>query len=275
MKTLASLLRSSIVRLFPRAQDRYRLIAFTCLGSLVSIAELGIAKIFTDIVVGGKRATLAPIFLIIIFVLLSLIARLSHYFQRTQRVKIFSKSILATDLKNKDNSWNYSLAMEISNITSHLLQIAIVAIFLMKLSLAVGAAVLVAIGVNLLVQGKLFEQQELFQRKSFQAKFRREEIPVELKVFTRVKGGEVGALISGIVSVGLLLFLIVGHATALVSSSVAIISFFAVRLLGTNFNSLSSSIMRFARALVNSSISTVKDTKNSPSSESLEEWDET
>jgi len=33
--------------------------------------------------------------------------------------------------------------------------------------------------------------------------------------------------------------------------------------------------MRFARALVNSSISTVKDTKNSPKNEILREWDET
>jgi predicted lipid-binding transport protein (Tim44 family) len=271
---LVSLLVSSIARLFPRAQDKYLLFAFTFLGSLVSIAELGIAKIFTDIVVGGRRATFTPLFLIIVFVVLSLIARFSHYFQRTQRVKIFSKSILATDLKNKDNSWNYSLAMEISNIASHLLQIVIVTIFIANQSLAVGMAVFLAIIVNLIVQGKLFEKQELFQRQTFQAKFRREEIPVELRVFNRVKGGEVGTLISGIVSIGLLLFLIVGHSAAIVSSSVAIISFFAVRLLATNFNSLSSSIMRFARALVNSSLSTVKDTKNSPRSEKVVEWDE-
>ena len=268
-------MQSSVSQLFPRAQDKYLLLAFTFLGSLVSIAELGIAKIFTDIVVGGKRATLAPIFLIVLFVLLSLIARFSHYFQRTQRVKIFSKSILATDLKNKENSWNYSLAMEISNIASHILQIIIVAIFIITQSRLVALGILVAVILILIVQGKLFEQQELFQRKSFQAKFRKEEIPVELKVFTRVKGGEIGALISGVISIGLLLLLIVGHSANLVGTSVAIISFFAVRLLGTNFNSLSSAIMRFARALVNSSISTVKDTKNSPRSENLEEWDET
>ena len=261
--------------IFPRARDKLLLTLLTFAGALISISELGIAKIFTEIVVEERPATFGPIALITLFLMLSLAARLSHYFQRTKRIQIFSKSIYATNFKNKENSWDYSLAMEISNIFSHLLQVFIVIFFIIYLSSEVGFVTLLAVFTIFIVYGRLFTRQEEFQKNAFRSKFLKEVISTESRVFSRVKSGELGSLISGLIAILLLLVLLIGHELSLISTAGSIVSFFAIRLLGTNLNSLSSSTMRFARALVNSSISTVKDTKNSPKNEILREWDET
>lgn len=261
-------------RIFPNSNSRILLFILTSLGALVSISELGIAKIFTEIVVGGKRTSMGPITLLIVFLLLSLVARLSHYYQRTQRIKVFGKAILATNLRHKENSWNYSLAMEISNIYSHLLQLFIVSIFLCSLSIFVGVTTITGIILILRFQGRLFAKQEEFQRQALRSKFSTEVMPVETKLFVRIRGGEIGALTSGVVSIALLMLLIFAHHETLISSSAAIISFFGIRLMGNNCNSLASAFMRFARALVNSSVSPIKVTKSSSRAESVEEWDE-
>lgn len=261
--------------IFPRARDKLLLTLLTFAGALISISELGIAKIFTEIVVEERPATFGPIALITLFLMLSLAARLSHYFQRTKRIQIFSKSIYATNFKNKENSWDYSLAMEISNIFSHLLQVFIVIFFIIYLSSEVGFVTLLAVFTIFIVYGRLFTRQEEFQKNAFRSKFLKDVISTESRVFSRVKSGELGSLISGLIAILLLLVLLIGHELSLISTAGSIVSFFAIRLLGTNLNSLSSSTMRFARALVNSSISTVKDTKNSPKNEILREWDET
>lgn len=260
--------------IFPRFGDKLLLALLTFVGALISISELGIAKIFTEIVVDERPATLAPMALIVTFLILSLLARLSHYYQRTQRVRIFSKSIQATTFKNKENSWNYSLAMEISNIFSHLFQTLIIITFLIYLSVEIGLLTFLAVVFILVVFGALFTKQEEFQKQAFRAKFINEKISTELRVFSRVKSGELGGLVAGVIAVLLLLLLLVGHELNLITTTGAVISFFAIRLLGTNLNSLSSSVMRYARALVNSSISTLKDTENSSKDEKLREWDE-
>ena len=268
-----SLFRSSQA-IFPRVEDKLLLALLTCAGALISISELGIAKIFTEIVVEERPATFAPLALIATFLVLSLLARLSHYYQRTQRVRLFSKSILATNFKNKENSWDYSLAMEISNIFSHLFQVMIIITFLIYLSFQIGLLTFFASLSILVVFFFFFTKQEEFQKQAFRAKFIKEKISTESRVFSRVKSGELGALVSGVITVALLLFLLIGHELNLISTAGAVVSFFAIRLLGTNLNSLSTAAMRYARALVNSSISTVKDTKNSSKNESLSEWDE-
>jgi hypothetical protein len=127
---------------------------------------------------------------------------------------------------------------------------------------------------SLAVLGGLFVKQEDFQKNTFRAKFIKESVSAETRVFSRVKSGELGALVSGLISVVLVILLLIGHELNLISTSGAVLSFFAIRLLGSNLNSLSLAMMRYARALVSSSISTVKDTKNSPRTETLEGWDE-
>lgn len=269
----SSLTKSSRA-IFPRLKDKLLLAVLIGAGALISISELGIALMFTEIVIEKRLEVFSQFALIAGFLILSLLARLSHYYQRTQRVRMFSKAIHATSFRNKENSWDYSLAMEIFNIYSHTLQVLIIIVFLTYISFETGLVTLFATFFVMAVLGALFIKQEDFQKQAFRSKFINEKISTESRVFSRVKSGEIGALVAGVVSVALLLLLLIGHVLNLISTADAVVTFFSIRLLGTNLSSISSASMRYARALINSSISSVKDTKNSLRAESLREWDE-
>ena len=271
IKLFGSLLKAS-ESIFPRPQDKFLLALLTCIGVLISISELGMVKIFTSIVVEERPATSGPLALIVFFLLVSIFARFSQYFQRTRRIRIFGKSISATNFKHKENPWNYALAMEISNIFSHTVQISIVIVFLGFVTIEFGLLTFLAVLLITTIYGRLFKNQEKFQKRAYQSRFKKEEISVESKVFARVQSGELGALAAGLMSILLIMLLLVGHQMEIISTPGAVICFFGTRLLGTNFSSLASAVMRYARALVNSSISTLNDTRNSPNHETLEEW---
>jgi hypothetical protein len=89
-------------------------------------------------------------------------------------------------------------------------------------------------------------------------------------VLTRVKSAEIGALSSGIITLATLIVLIFFHHQNLITTADSIVSFFAIRLLGSNLSALSSSLMRYARALVYSSFGMARLTQNSLASETLE-----
>ena len=260
--------------LFPNFRYKFFLVLLISFGALVSVAELGLAKIFTDIVLNGRAANKISISMIILFVLLSLIARLSHYFQRTKRIIVLSESISATSLRYKENSWNHSLAIEIINILTHLLQVLVVLLFLTSLSFSMGLITLGGLMAVLWLQGNLYVNQERFQRQISKAKYKSISVSIETRLFTRIRSAEIGVLFAGIVSIALLVMLVLVHAHGLISSANSIITFFGIRLIATNLNSLSSSTMRFARALVNSSVSTVNVTQSSSNIETLREWRE-
>ena len=112
------------------------------------------------------------------------------------------------------------------------------------------------------------------QREILKAKYKSTSVPVETRLFTRIRSGEMGVLFAGIVSIVLLVMLVLVYSHGLISSANSIITFFGIRLIATNLNSLSSSTMRFARALVNSSVSTVKVTESSSNIENLMGWRE-
>jgi hypothetical protein len=202
---------------------------------VIAISELGIAKIFTEVIFSLDGEGGFPTLLIALFVCLSVTARIGHYFQRTKRISILDTALKRSKIANLDNSWNLSLSVEIANIMGYVLQILIVVAFLMTLSWSFGLLV----------------------------------VSSSERILTRVRGGEIGALFSGFIAVASLVALMFFHQTNLISTSNTVLAFFAVRMLFSNLNSLSSALMRHARALVNSSISTVNVTKNSSPDESL------
>jgi hypothetical protein len=115
----------------------------------------------------------------------------------------------------------------------------------------------------------LYSKQEVFQRKIFQSGYRKQKVQVGARTLGRVRSGELGSLVNGTIMVATLIALIIFHRHGLIKTPDAVISFFAVRMISSNLNSLASGLMRHARALVNSSLSTVSVTRNSPLDESV------
>ena len=245
----------------------------TLAASCISISELGIAKVFTEVIFQIDSSKQFPYLLTALFVGFTVMARIAHYFQRVKRIAVLDKIIGNSQLKNADNSWNLSLAIEVANILGCALQILIISIFLATLSIYFGLLILGCIVIAGIVLSLLYGKQEIFQRNIFQSHFRKQSIPAGARTLVRVRGGEIGSLVTGTIMVGTLIALIAFHHQGWVTTPNAVISFFAVRMIGANLNSLATGLMRHARALVNSSLSTVRVTKNSPPDGSVTLWE--
>ena len=208
-----------------------------------------------------------------LFVVFSVMARVAHYFQRVKRITVLDRIIRNSKLKNSDNSWNLSLAIEVANILGCAFQILIIAFFLATLSIHFCLFNLGCIIIAGIVLSQLYGKQEIFQRNVFQSHYRKQSMPAGARTLGRVRGGEIGSLLTGTIMVCTLIALIVFHHRGWVTTPDAVLSFFAVRMIGSNLNSLATGLMRHARALVNSSLSTVRVTKNSPPDGSVAMWE--
>ena len=259
--------------LFPHTSDRLKLMAITLAASCISISELGIAKVFTEVIFQIDTSKHFPYLLMVLFVGFSVTARIAHYFQRVKRITVLDKIIRNSQLKNAENSWNLSLAIEVANILGCAFQILIITIFLATLSIYFGLLIFGCIVIAGFVLSQLYGKQEIFQRNVFQSQYRKQKVLVGARTLVRVRGGEIGSLVTGTIMVGTLIALIAFHHQGWVKTSDAVISFFAVRMIGTNLNSLATGLMRHARALVNSSLSTARVTKNSPPDGSVTLWE--
>jgi hypothetical protein len=270
VKHLSKTLKSSLRNLFPTRKDKSQFFILTVSTSSIAIMELGIAKIFSEIIV-NKSETNSDLFILIgLFVFLSVLAKALTYFQRTRRISIFSNALGEEEGERNKNSWNLSLSLEFSNIIGHFFQLLLVFLFITFLSLEFSLIILIAVLLMLFVFGELFQRQEKFQEKVFKTRFTRYKVSGKNRVLARVKSGEIGSLVAGMVTLIVLLLLILFHSLDLISTADAIVSFFAVRLIGTNLTSLSQSLMRYTRALVYSSFGIGRLTSSSPNDEILD-----
>jgi len=263
-------LKISLNNLFPRKRDKIRFLILTVVASSISILELGLAKIFSEIILStnGTDKTFFP--LIALFVLLSIIAKLITFAQKTRRIGLFSEALGDENSEKNSNAWNLTLSLEFSNIFGHLLQISLVTFFVFLLSPNFGVIIFASSILSIFILSNLSRKQEAYQTKFFKTRYTKYKVSSKTRVLTRVKSAEIGALSSGIISLATLIVLIYFHHQNLITTADSIVSFFAIRLLGSNLSALSSSLMRYARALVYSSFGMARLTQNSLASETLE-----
>jgi hypothetical protein len=216
----------------------------------------------------GTGKNLLP--LIALFVLLSIIAKLIVFAQKTRRIGLFSEALGNENNAKNSNAWNLTLSLEFSNIFGHLLQISLVSFFVFFLSPKFGAIILASSIFSIFILSNLSRKQEQHQTKFFKTRYTKYKVSSKTRVLTRVKSAEIGALSTGIISLATLIVLIIFHHQNLVTTADSIVIFFAIRLLGSNLSALSSSLMRYARALVYSSFGMGRLTQNSLASETLE-----
>ena len=270
MKYLTNSLAVSLRNLFPSRKNKINFLFLTIAASVISILELGIAKIFSEIVITNKTSEGKIAWLIFAFIFLSLSAKGAIFLQRTKRVNIFSEALGEEKGERNKNSWNLSLSMEFSNIISHLFQMLLILLFISFLSLKFGLVILIGIGISLIIFNQLLQSQENFQIKIFKTRFTKYSITSKHRVLARVRSSEIGSLLSGIISLLMIITLIIIHLQGMISTADTIVSFLAIRMLGTNMSSLSSSLMRYARALVYSSFGSAHLTQSSLADETFE-----
>lgn len=255
MKRMTSLLYKSARQLVPQGKYRWQLILVVLIAAAIPVTELLVAKLFTDLVVsdGGMPVT-EIVNSVILLTLLFAATRIANYLQKTYRVKFFDKAFGADERvrSSQTESWEWAMALELVNVLSFLTQMLVIATFFFFLSPGFAAMNLAFILVVLQVMGVLFVRQFNTQRGFVQKRRAKETVTPSERLGTRIQQAELGTLLASFGVVVLFAILIWLSIEGQISLANTIVFFLGLRLQNTTFSSVSSSLMRFARAKANS-----------------------
>ena len=245
----------AVKTLFTTARDRLILLGLVLIAAMISVSELAVAKLFTDIIGFEKSMdTTNLIILIIGFFLFFGITKAGHFLQRVYKVKFFDKAFKASSAEvhaSKEN-WRWSLAFELTNILSTCTQLGAIILFFAYLSWPFAIVNILVVLAIFQVYGKLFSGQLDAQRGFIVAKKNKELITNAVRIGSRIKSGEIGILISGIAMLILLAVLIYFSYIGGISTANTIVLFFGLKMQNSSFSNISTALMRFARARTNS-----------------------
>jgi hypothetical protein len=255
MISLVSEFRSAMADLFRTRRDSWVVAGLVLFGALVSAAELLAAQLFSTIIIPGEgpaRSTNETIWLAIAFLVVFGGLRVLNFGQSLYRVNVFEKAFQGTSASSAGESWRWATAMELTSILSMVARIVVVSAALFLLSpLFAAANVLIALAV-LQVFGMTLRRQLVTQQRFRKQQFSKDPASSADKVRARIKAGELGSLLS---SVGVMILMAVLIALTIlgeIPAGAALVSFLAVRMIGQMYSGISTGLMRFARARVNS-----------------------
>jgi hypothetical protein len=252
---VAKQLFAALINLF--ATNRYRLVllGLVLIAAMISISELAVAKLFTQIILNeGNMSQTTLALLVTVFFLFFGITRGGQFLQRLYRVRFFDDAFKASknEVTGAKDNWRWSLAFELTNLLSSITQLGVILVFFTYLNWSFGLINLLIVLIVFQVYGKLFSKQIEAQRSFVVAKNNKSPIPNVVRIGTRIKSGETGILISSIAMLILLAMLIYLSYTGEISESNTIVLFFGLRMQNSNFSNISTALMRFARARTHS-----------------------
>ena len=255
MRTILGQLKASTLQLFPNTKYRLILVVLVLTAAFISVSELAVAKLFTQIILHEDELSRNQIILYVLgFFLFFGGTRAGHYFQRIYRVNVFDRAFKASEeqINRVKENWRWSLAFELTTLLSILTQMGVIIIFFTFLNWKFGLLNIVVVMVIFQILGTIFRKQLKSQRGFVKAKIRKEYIPNSVKIGTRIRSGETGILLSGLAMLILFGALIALSFTGEISPSNTVVVFFGLRMQSSSLSNISSGLMRFARARTHS-----------------------
>ena len=214
-----------------------------------------VAKFFTQIILheGDLYKTQLIIFVIFFFLFFG-ITRAGQFFQRIYRLRVFEKAFKVndSDVNKFQENWRWPLAIELTNILATLTQLGVVILFFIFFNPLFGLVDLIVVMLVLQLIGRIFAKQIKEQRNFDNARKRKKRISSANKFRTRIKSGEVGILYSGVAMIFLLGLLLYLSYQGEISPANTVVLFFGLRMQNSGLSSMSTSLMRFARARTHS-----------------------
>ena len=239
----------------PKGRYRWQLLFLVMIAAAIPVTELLVAKLFTDLVVHGQTRPMIEIILSAsLFAVLFAGTRAANYAQKTYRVKFFDKAF-GSDTRERSStkeSWEWALGLELVNTLSFLTQAFVIAGFFFALNPGFALLNLLLVVGFLQLLGGLFKRQLRVQRGFVEAKRNKQRVEPAERLGSRIQQAEFATLMASFAIVVLLGVLIWFSLQGWVTLSNTIVFFLGLRIMNTTFSSISSSLMRFARAKANS-----------------------
>lgn len=245
----------AVKTLFTTTRDRFILLSLVLIAAMISVSELAVAKLFTDIIGIEKSMSKTNLIILVIgFFLFYGITKAGQFLQRVYKVKFFDNAFKAsnTEVPSSKENWRWSLAFELTNILSTCTQLGVIILFFTYLSWQFALINILIVLAIFQVYGKLFSSQLDAQRGFVVARKNKELITNAVRIGTRIKSGEIGILISGIAMLILLAVLIYFSYIGGITTPNTIVLFFGLKMQNSNFSNIATALMRFARARTNS-----------------------
>ena len=255
MRTMFKHFKDSMLKLFPTTKFRVILIVLVLTAAFISVSELAVAKLFTQIILHEGELTTTQIILYVLgFFIFFGGTRAGHYFQRIYRVNVFERAFNASEKKvqrSKEN-WRWAQAFELTTLLSIFTQMGVIIVFFTFLNWKFGLLNIAIVTAVLQVLGRIYGKQLKSQRSFVKAKERKEYVPNAVKIGTRIRSGETGTLLSGLAMLILFGALIALSFTGEISPSNTVVLFFGLRMQSSSLSNISNGLMRFARARTHS-----------------------
>jgi len=255
VRTILGQLKASTLQLFPNTKYRLILVILVLTAAFISVSELAVAKLFTQLILHEGEMTRTQIILYVCgFFIFFGGTRAGHYFQRIYRVNVFDRAFKASEEKvnRLKENWRWSLAFELTTLLSIFTQMGVIIVFFTFLNWKFGLLNIVVVALVLQILGRIYGKQVKSQRGFVKAKERKEHISSAIKIRTRIRSGETGILLSGLAMLILFGALIALSFTGEISPSNTIVLFFGLRMQNSGLSNISSGLMRFARARTHS-----------------------
>lgn len=247
-------------RLFTSPGSRLEVAGLVLVMASVPVVEILVLRLFADLVIEGQELLAldrdAVIRDSVLFFVAFALARVAHHGVRVYRVRVFRRRFEESTRvwSPSQQSWSWALAFELSTVLANVVQIAAFSVLFLVLDVVTGGLNLLVCGGVLLAVSVLYRRQLLLQRDYVAMGSRPGTVAISERVGGRIRTAELGSLLASagmaVVLACVLVRTLQGHLT----SGDAIVFFLALRLSYGQAATLSSGIMRFARASARSEV---------------------
>lgn len=254
MRVIAREILRSSGALVREHRHRWQFVGLVVIAASIPVTELLVAKLFSHLIVGGTRDMSQLVLAFGLFFALFVGTRIANYVQKTYRVTFFRKT-LPTEGRTvapQAESWNWALGLEVITLLSFLVQLIVISVFFIAIDPLFGLANAVLILILLEILGRLLDRQLRVQRDFVAQRKQRKKVSPAERLGARIQSAELGSLIASIGTALMLGVLLLLRLDGQVGVGDTIVLFLGMRLQNTTFATISSSLMRFARAKANS-----------------------
>lgn len=241
-------------RLFTSRVSRAEVAGLVLVMAAVPVVEMLVLRMFSDLIIEGPQLFAdnrdAVVRDSLVFFALFALARAAHHGIRIYRVSVFRKRFdeSAVKVTPSQESWNWALAFELSNVLANVVQIVAFTVLFLFLDLITGGVNLLVCALVLAAVSVFYRRQLVLQRDYVKMGSKPGTVAISERVGGRIRTAETGAFLGSVGMAVVLAVVLLRTLQGQVSGGEAIVFFLALRLLYGQVSILSSGIMRFARA---------------------------
>ena len=241
-------------RLFTTPRSRAAVGLLIVVTATLPVSEMLVLRLFSSLIINGPASftkdASAALWKISIFFFAFGITRGAHHLIRLVRVRVFRNGFEISGRKPSPSqqSWEWALAFELSGVLVSLVQALMFSALFLFIDWPTGVLNILVSGVVLALVSAIYRRQLSLQKDYAVMGHRPGTVAIAQRVSERVRDAEFGAMLASGSMVVVLICMALRTLLGDIDSANAIVLFLGLRLLSGQLGTLSSGIMRFARA---------------------------